>query len=398
MRERDFALFWTGQSISVLGDGLFTVALAIQTLRVSSSTAAFGFVLAARSVPRVLFVLIGGAVGDRLPKRLTLFATDVERGVVVALIAVGAAAHSLRLWHLIVMAVLFGTGDAFFFPISTSIIPELLPQPLLLSGNALKQSSQLFGEDLLGPATGGVLVAAIGTAWAFGADALSFALSGVCLLLMRPHPAPATERHSMLADIAEGFRYTRKHRWVWVTITVAGIANFITFAPLIALTPLFVTRHLHAGARGLGLVFASGGIGGLLAMAVSARRGRPPRIIAVMWGSWFVAELSIIGFGLSHRLWLAALFYAVAGYGLSRGNVLWNALIQSDVPREVLSRVSSLDWMVSLGLFPLGLAIAAPIAGAIGVSRTLVIAGSLAAVNVLWLLAPGVRDPDRARA
>ncbi|MGZ4121567.1 MAG: MFS transporter, partial [Actinomycetota bacterium] len=197
LRERDFALFWTGQSVSVVGDGLFTVALAIQTLRVSSSTAAFGFVLAARSVPRVLFVLVGGAVGDRLPKRLSLLATDVERCVVVALIALGAATHSLRLWHLLVMATLFGIGDAFFFPISTAIVPELLPVSLLLPGNALNYASRLFGEDLLGPATGGVLVAEIGTAWAFGADALSFALSGVCLLAMRPRRArDGTPQHA----------------------------------------------------------------------------------------------------------------------------------------------------------------------------------------------------------
>jgi MFS family permease len=380
----------------VVGDGLFTIALAIQTLRISSSPSALAFVLAARSLPRVLLVLIGGAIGDRLPKRLTLLAADLERGIVVALIALGAGTHSLRLWHLIVMAALFGTGDAFFFPTSTAIVPELLPQPLLLSGNALNQSSHLFGEQLLGPAIGGVLVASIGTSWAFGADAISFALSAACLIAIRPRAARAMERGSIRADIAEGYRYTRRHRWLWVTIVAAGIGNFVAFAPLNALVPLLITRNLHAGARGLGLVFAAAGIGGLLAMVLSARHGRPRRIISVMWGAWCLAGLFVAALGLAHGLWSAALFYGIAGFGLSLGNVLWNALLQADVPGEVLGRVSSLDWMISLALYPLGLAIAAPVAGAIGVSKTLFAAGLIGAANVLCLLIPGVRDPERA--
>ena len=243
LRHRDFAWLWSGQTVSVAGDGIFTVALAVETLRVDDRSFALALVLAARLVPTVLLLLVGGVVVDRVPRRMAMLASDAVRGVAVSIIAVLVAVGSLRLGGLVVMSIVFGTADAFFSPASTALVPELLPEELFVHASALSSLSRVFAQQLLGPALGGVIVAAAGTAWSFGLDGASFAVSAGCLLVVRSRSRPSPSGHSALEEAREGLSYVRSQPWLWATLVGAGLANFAIFSPLGVLIPLLV-RHV----------------------------------------------------------------------------------------------------------------------------------------------------------
>lgn len=397
LRHRDFALLWSGQTVSMLGDGVFTVTLALETLRVDPSPAGLSYVLAARLLPAVLLVLVGGAVVDRVPKRLIMLASDATRGLAVAVIAALVAAGKADLLALVVMALVFGTADAFFFPASTAITPELVPDDLLVGASALNNTSTQLAQILIGPAIGGLIFGLAGPSLGFGIDAVTFAVSAACLLAIAARPAAAPPGEQPLRAVMEGFRYCRSQRWLWVSILAAGLGNFVAFSPLTALIPLLVKNTLHQDGVALGLVFAAGGLGGVTASVVLGHRGTPRNRVVHLWLGWGLSGFGVLGLGLAPDVWLAA-GIAFVTYGLdSYGTVLWNPLLQQEVPPAMLGRVASVDYLLGLGLSPLGLVAAGAVAQAFGTRVTLIVAGAITALTTLVPLIPGVRDPDRLR-
>ncbi|MHB2023596.1 MAG: MFS transporter [Mycobacteriales bacterium] len=398
LRYRDFALLWSGQAVSVIGDGIFTVALALAALRLSGGAVGLALVLAARSLPNVVFALVGGVVVDRLPRRLVLLASDSVRGLVVGAVAAFDATGLLRLWQLVVMSVAFGVADAFFFPASTAVVPELVPEEALVSASALTSTTQSVAGSLVGPAFGGVLVAVIGTGWAFGLNAVSFGVSAGCLLAMRTRPGRARPSEgNMLASIREGVGYCRSQKWLWWSLLAAGAANFLCFSPLGVLEPLLVRRVFHAGAVALGIVFAAGGAGGMLASLAVARLGAPRRKITAMWIGWSAAGLATLGLAWAPDVWAAAFFAGGVWGALAYGNVLWFPLMQQQVPADLLGRASSVDALISFALSPLGMLFGGLLAAAVGTRLTLAIGGGLAACTIGVLFVPGVREIEQRR-
>lgn len=206
LAERDFRLLWAGQTVSLVGDGITTIALAWQTFELTRSPVSLSLVLLARSVPMLVFLLIGGAVSDRLPRRAVMLASDVVRGVTVGVIAVLSGSGVLEVWHLVVLAAVFGAADAFFQPAYSAIFPDLLPKSLLLQANSLTSATRPLTLFLAGPALGGLLVGALGSAAAFGVDATTFVVSAACLIAMRSRPGPGSSDRTILSEIGEGLR------------------------------------------------------------------------------------------------------------------------------------------------------------------------------------------------
>jgi MFS family permease len=395
LRHRDFALLWSGQSISLVGDGVFTVALALETLHIDDNPAALSFVLAARLLPTVLLLLVGGVIVDRVPRRAAMLVSDVSRGLAVTAIALLVALGGIQIWELVVMSVLFGAADALFYPASTAVVPEILPAELLVQGSALNATSHTAAQVLIGPALGGVIVASLGFDWAFAVDAVSFALSAGCLVAMARLPRPQPSGRSPLAEAREGLRYCRSQPWLWSTIVAGGIANFVCFSPLAILIPLLVDNVLHQGAVALGLVFAAGGVGGIAVSLLVVRRGAPRRRITAMWVGWGIAAVGVVGLAVSPDVWLAGAAVLVTLGMLQYGNLLWNPIMQELVPEELIGRASSVDWTISLSLSPLGVITAGALAGAIGVRTTILIGALISLLMSGVLFLPGVRDPER---
>jgi MFS family permease len=291
--------------------------------------------------------------------------------------------------------VLFGAADALFYPASTAVTPEILPAELLVQGSALNHTSQTVAQNLIGPALGGLVVAALGYEWGFVIDAGSFVVSAGCVIAMAARPRPEPSGNSALADAREGLRYVRSQRWLWVSLVGAGLANFVAFSPLAVLVPLLVRNVLDQGPVALGLVLATGGVGGGLTALLVARFGAPRLRITWMWGGWAVAGGSIVLLALAPNVWVAGLGVFVVISGLMLGNVLWSPMMQELVPPELLGRASSVDWLVSLSLSPLGVLVAGVAAGVIGTRTTLLIGGCTSFCLTGILFVPGVRDPER---
>ena len=393
LRHRDFALLWSGQTVSQFGDGVFTVTLAIEALRVDHRATGLSYVLAARLVPALLFALAGGVLVDRVPRRTVMLVSDLARGAAVAVVTVLVATGHVSLGALALMAVVFGLGDAVFFPAALAITPELVPAEQLVGASALNGTSLQLAGVLVGPAVGGLLIGILGTAWGFGIDAASFGISAAAIYAIRSRAAPVASGRSPLADLREGLRFCFSQPWLRATTLGASLGNFVAFSPLAVLVPLLVRQVLHGGGIALGLVLAAGGLGGLAATVFAGRRAPPRSRLVHLWIGWGLSGVGVVGLGLVPNLWLAG-GAAFVTYGLDvYGTVMFGPLIQAGVPNALLGRVSSVDYLFSLALGPLGIVVAGVVAEAIGIRPTLIVGGAITALTILVPLLPGVVDP-----
>jgi MFS family permease len=399
LRHRDFRLLWTGMSVSLLGDGALLVALAWQVYTISGVPAAMSAIGAALTVPQVATLLVGGVVSDRLDRRRAMFASDVVRGLCLAGLAVLALTGGLELTHIVVLTAIYGAASGFFGPAFDAVVPELVPEDELVRANSLDQLIRPVAARMVGPALGGLLVGYAGAGWAFALDAVTFAISAVCLAAMRPMPAPARgtrDEPSMWQELRSGVRYVRSTVWLWGTLLAATFTYLLFIGPTEVLLPLVVKDVLHGTATQLGLVLASGGLGAVLSAVVVGRKGVPKAYVSFMYVTWTVATLAVAGYGLAHASWQLALVCAVVNGFEAAGAVAWSTAKQRLVPNRMLGRVSSVDWFVSIALVPLSYLLAAPVAGLIGVRGTLVGAGVLgAAVTFAFLYLPGMRAAQR---
>ncbi|HEX3266690.1 MAG TPA: MFS transporter [Gaiellaceae bacterium] len=393
LRHRDFRILWAGMAVSLLGDGIFLIAIAWETYALWNAPAALSIVGIAMTVPTVVFLLVGGVLSDRHDRRRLMLAADAVRAASVACLAVLVFAGALRLWELVVLVALYGAGTAFFTPAFEAIVPDLLPTQDLAAANSLDQFVRPIALRLAGPLLGGLLVAA-GAGLAFAVDAASFAASGIAVLAMRStRPATTAPSVSHAGAVREGLAFIRRRVWLWGTLVAAAAAYLVFLGPSEVLLPYLVKNELHASAGTLGLVFAAGGLGAVGAALWMGHRGHPRRDVTVMYGTWTVATLAVAGYGLATAAWQLMLACLLFNALETAGTIVWATVKQHHVPSAMLGRVSSLDWLISIGLLPISFALTAPVAGVLGVRATLVGAGVLgAAITLAALFLPGMRD------
>lgn len=392
-RHRDFRLLWGGMCVSLLGDGVFLVAIAWQAYELSNAPTALSLVGIAMTVPTIAFLLIGGVVSDRIDRRKVMLAADLGRGVLVGVLAFLSLTGALELWHMVALVAGYGAAAAFFGPAFDAITPEVLPAEELAQANALDQLVRPAALRLAGPAVGGLLIEAVGVGAAFALDAASFAVSAAAVLAMKRRPrAPSAERVSVAGDIRAGFAYIRGHVWLWATFASAAIAYLLFMGPVEVLLPFLVKNDLHGSAADLGLIFAAGGIGSVLCAVMLGQRGLPRRDITFMYVTWTLATIAVAGYGLAGAVWQLMLVSLAFNALETAGTIVWATAKQHHVPPELLGRVSSLDWLISIGLLPLSFALTGPVSGAIGVQATLIGAGAIGALVTFGaLLLPGMR-------
>jgi transmembrane secretion effector len=399
LRIRDFALLWLGLTVSFVGDGVYIIAIAWQTYDLSNSPSALAAVGVAWSLPQLVLLLLTGVLSDRLDRRHLMIGGDVVRGLAIAWIGILSINGTLTMTWLLVLVVIFGAGQALFGPAFSSIVPQVVPEELLVEANSLGQFVRPITWTLIGPLLGGALVATVGTGWAFVADAGSFAFSALMIGLMRTRPdrEPAREHPSAWDDLKEGLRYVRSRAWLWVAMVAATVSLLATWGPWEVLVPYVVRNDLGGSAAALGLVFAAGGVGSVTVALVIGQRGRlPRRAVTVLYLTWAVGMLMTAGFGLVSEVWQAALVAFVSESCITALIVIWFTLLQRLVPAHLLGRVSSLDWLISIGGVPLSFAVVGPAAAAFGVDATLIGAGVIgAAITIAFMFYPGARDPER---
>lgn len=399
LAHRPFALLWSGQTISRLGDSIYAIALAWWVLESTGSAAAMGTVLICANIPTLLFLLVGGVAVDRLPRLYVMLASDLLRGALVCLVAWLAWQGRLVLWQLFVLSALFGLVRAFFYPAYTATIPEVLPREALPSANALRSLSlQLAG--IAGPALGGLIVAAGGTALAFALDGLSFFVSAACVAGVARLPAlrrVAARSSGILGDLRTGFGTVLGSPWLWITVLIAGVSNITLAGPMGAALPLLVKQELGGNVRAYALLNALSAAGAVGVAVALGRRAALRRRGLLTYGSWLLVGLGTLGLGLPLPLAGLGLAILIVGAAESALGLVWTNTLQepSIVPRERLGRVASIDALGSYALLPVGYAVAGIAADRLGAAPVFVLGGALGTTIIaLGLLHPAVRRLD----
>jgi len=391
--SRDFRVLWGGMTVSLVGDGIFLIAISWTAFSLWNAPAALAVIGISMTVPTITCLLAGGAVSDRFDRRRVLVLSDLARGAAVAVLAGLGFAGALSFPLLALLAAAYSAAGAFFIPAFEAVVPSIVPVDELAAANSLEQFVRPLALRLVGPALGGLLVARFGSAVAFAVDAGSFAASTAAVLALRTSLRVSDRSGSTRAAIKEGFRFVRQHVWLWGTLLSAAIAYLAFLGPTEALVPYLVKNELHGSAADLGLVYAAGGIGAIASAALMAQHGQPGRDVTFMYGCWTAATLSVAGYGLARSTVGLALACVAFNALEAAGTIVWATIKQRQVPSELLGRVSSLDWLISIGLLPVSYALTAPVAAVVGVRATLVGAALIgSAATAAALLLPGMRS------
>jgi MFS family permease len=393
LARREFRLLFAARAVSFLGSAMAPIALAFAVLDIGGSASDLGLVLAARMVPQLIFLLVGGVWADRLPRNLVMLVADVLTGTTQAATAALLLTGNAEIWHLAVLQAVGATAFAFFFPASTGLVPQTVEPTLLQQANALLRMA-LNAASIGGAAIGGILVAAVGPGWALGIDAATFFVSAVLLGVMRVAHEARVETPNFLSELREGWREFVSRTWLWVIVGVFGFINAAQAGGLNVLGPVVAKDEL-GGASAYGAIFAAEALG-LLLGGVVALRFKPARPLfvgcAAMIGLPPVLMLLASGAPLPMIL-IAAL---VAGIGIELFSVYWDTSLQQHVPQQALSRVSSYDALGSFIFIPLGQLAAGPTAAAIGIDATLYLAAGIVIAGIAVMLAtPDIRHLRR---
>jgi MFS family permease len=367
-RSKPFRLLFAGELVSLLGTAVAPVALAFAVLDLTGSATDLGYVLAAGWLPQIVFILIGGVLGDRLPRNLVMVGANLlsaaAQGASAGLLLAGVA----RPWHLAVLAAARGTATALFFPAAQAVVPEIVEAELLQPANALIRLAT-SSSTVLGAGVGGLAVAAAGPGWAIAFDAFTYLASASILVRMHIPRAVAERGESIVRELIEGWNEFRSREWLWVIVVCASVGNLIATASFSVLGPLIAKLYL-GGPAAYGAIVAAQGAGFIAGGLVSLRwRPARPLLVSVLALLPAAAEIACYaGIRVTPIIATVAFF---AGVGLEVFGVNWITALQQHIPRRVLSRVNSYDALGSFVFIPFGLVIAGPLADRFGVTNTL---------------------------
>lgn len=384
-----------GRSVSFLGDAFTPVALPFAVLAAGGTATDIGLVLGVSTVVNVVLLLAGGVIADRLPRRVVLLGSDLVQGAAMLTIAVLLFTRDASIWNLLLAQAIYGAGQAVNLPATTALIPEVVEAKDLQSANALLSFVQ-SAAGLIGPGLAGLLVATGGAGWAFAIDAASFFVSATFLAFLRLPPRTPAPPATFFADLGAGWRELTARRWYWVSLMAHACWNF-GIAFVFVLGPVIAARHL-GGAKSWGLIGVALSAGSLVGSTVllGRRIARPLLVgnLAVTVAGFQM--LTLIGPSPLVLIMLAAAAWSGAVTIL---NGAWNSTVARLIPSEILARMSSYDWLISLAIMPAGYAVAGPIAASVGIRTALLIAlGAVTIPCALTVLEPGVRKtraPER---
>jgi MFS family permease len=391
LRHRDFRLLFSGQAVSVVGDALLPVALAFAVLDELDGTAGqLGLVLAAQVVPMTFLVLPAGVWADRMSRRQLMLASDLGRAVVQALTAALLLSGGAELWHLIVLSALYGGLEAFFRPAAGGLTPALVPATELQQANALTGLAQNIGQ-VVGPAAAGALIVLLSPGAAMAVDAATFVVSAAFLLALRepprePHP-PGHVPH-FWSELKGGLAEVRRRRWMLGFMPAFSAYHLVALPCVLALGAVLADQEL-GGAGAWALISTCFGAGTIAGSAIGLRwKPRRPMQAAALAFVGAACQPAIIA--LAGSTAAIAAFQAVAGVAVAIGFAQWETTLGRLIPGQALSRVTSLDWFTTVGLMPLGYAVAGPLSDAVGLQETMV--GAAVFTVALFLVALALRD------
>jgi MFS family permease len=395
--ERQFRLLFLGQALSVVGDRMTQVVLPFAVLSVGGSVTDVGLVAAAGFVPFIFLGLIGGVLADRVERRRILIASDLVRLASQATAGVLLVSGAAEVWHLAALAAIFGAADSFFSPAFTGLLPLTIAEPHHLQpANALRGMSFSTGS-IVGPALGGLLVAAIGEGGALLVDAATFGVSVVCLLALRPRVVQRGDPEPFASDLRGGWREVRARTWVWAFLFGMIVYHVIVLPSIFVLGPVLMRDELD-GAASWAIIVTAFGLGSIVADLLLLR-WRPRFALRAAAAGLAVASCQAVIIGSGFPILAIAAVEFFAAIGVSAFFTLWETSLQEHIPERSISRVSSYDYVASAGVMPLGAIVAGPVSEALGIHQTLAGMSIIGALSALALLSvPSIRNLPRGAA
>ncbi|MFE2934033.1 MULTISPECIES: MFS transporter [unclassified Streptomyces] len=394
LRTRAFRLLFIGRTLSLAGDAVIPTALSLAVYLATGSTGALALVLGCAMVPKLLLLPLGGVVGDRFNARTVALTTDLVRCATQLFVGAELLGGSPALWQIALAEAVGGAAGAFAMPTASPLIRGTVAESGLLRANSLMAVVN-SATRLGGPALAGLLILTAGPGWAFVLDGATFAVSAALLSAVEVRHVPIPRR-SLLTDLKEGWSEVRSRDWYWTSLIGHATWNGAA-AVLMTVGPALFLREL--GGKGVWVALLQTGAVGLLLGSLLAGRARPrrPVLVANLGLATYALPLGLLAAHAPVALTIAA--YGVAQAGLGFLGPVWDSSVQSAVPAHALARVTSYDWLLSLGAMPLGYALAPLAASAWGAEVPLAIAAVAVGAACLGTAAvPGVRRfgaPDK---
>jgi len=409
-RVGQYRLLTGALTLSLLGSGMWIVAIVFQVMALDGTPTDLSFVATASALGLLGAILIGGVVADRVPQRSILIAVELARLVAVSTAAVLALSGALEIWQLAAISLLLGIADGFFYPAYSALLPSILPADQLLAANGVEGMLRPSIQQVIGPILASSLVAAFSPGWAFAVIAVLQVLGLLWLFVLRPTPVRREQEErqhplrALASDVRGGFVYMVHTPWFFGTLVFGCAITLIIMGPIEVLLPFAVRDQTGGGPAEFAIVLAAFGVGGAVGSLVVASLTLPRRYLTIMVMLWGVGCLPLAIIGFTGQLWLMIIALFVCGVAFSAASVIWGTLLQRRVPPALLGRVSSLDFFISLALMPLSMAVAGPVGEAVGHAPTFLVAGvvpvflALATVIIARLPADELRHPlDAAR-
>lgn len=396
LRQDNFRWYFIAQTVNTAGSTMAGVALAFAVLSITDSASALGLVLAAETLPTVLFLLFGGVIAERLPLtvviRLGMVVLGLTQGAAAALVLTGTA----RIWMLMVLAFVNGTTFAVVFPALMSILPRLVPPELLQQANAL-QSFARGSLRIVGPTVAALLVVGVGAGWAVALDAATWLAAAVILAKVRlPPKPPREEATSTFDELREGWSYVRTTTWLWVVVLAFSGLNAIATGALFTLGP--PQAKATFGPAGWGLVLSAESVGLIATTLVMLRRELRRPLLSGMLGVACMA-LPIFVLGWYPHVGVLVVCGFASGAGTEVFNMGWALAMQEHVPESMLSRAYSYDALGSFVAMPVGQVSYGPLGNAFGYRDVLMVSGVVyVVICALTLTSRSVRDLRRVVA
>jgi len=376
---------FTARLISNFGNGIAPIALAFGVLDLPGATpTSLSIVLAAQAIPLVVLLPLGGVIADRVGRARLIGATDVILSGFVMVTATLFITGQATVPLLAALSFIAGCLNAMWYPAFTGLLPEVVADEHLKTGNAFVSIAS-NGGLILGAATGGLLVSIAGPGVAIAVDAASFLVAGVLVLSFRHLSSPSPSGESMVVDLVQGWRVFTSYRWVMVIVAAASLMVMVWRGAEEVMGPV-LAREAYGGPAGWSVVLGAQAVGLLLGgFLVSMVHVRRPLVVGLLVSLTLPAWLAAMAMQLP--LPVIAIGAAAFGVGLELFYVLWITALQQHIPRESLSRVSSYDAMGSLMLGPIGLSLSGPMIAGLGLTGALSIFAGLALVSVVAPLA-----------
>ncbi len=403
LRHAQFRILALAVTMSLLGAGTWLVAVVWQVIQLGGGPADLSFVATGASLGLVAAVLIGGVAADRIPQKRILVATELLKGLAVAVAATLTLTGNLQIWHLALVSLLLGIADGFFYPAYSALLPSVLPPEQLLAANGIEGMLRPTVMQAAGPALASAIIAAGSPGIAMVVVAGSQLLAMAALLVFRTTPLrrdldpDRSALGSALHDLRDGWVYMVRTPWLLGTLLFATVIVLVLMGPIEVLLPFAVRDQTGGGAGSFALAIGAFGVGGALGSLITASLRLPRRYLTVMVLGWGAGSLPLAVIGFTNQLWLMVVALFVVGFFFSSSQVLWGTLLQRRVPNEMLGRVSSLDFFVSLALMPVSMALAGPVAEQIGLMPAFLLAGLVPVfVAVLTIVVARMRSDEIA--